>query len=137
MENHIEIADVQRAVADYYRVSVADLCGLYRTVPIVRHRQLAYWLCRRHTVASFPAIAQKFGSREHTTVLHGVQAVERRLAFDADLRRDVEDIERLAGLVSCSRKATLVTDRLDEIDRAKRRIDGTKEAFHGLQSLWS
>lgn len=133
----LEIADVQRAVADFYKVSVADLCGLWRTVPLVRYRQLAYWLCRQHTSASLPAIGEKFGGRDHATIIHGLKAVSAQIPLDEQLRRDIDAIERLAGLGSTSRKAALVAARLAEIDRTKTRIEANREAVYGLQSLWS
>lgn len=133
----VAIQDVQRAVADYYNVRVADLTGLFRTVPLVRHRQLAYWLCRQHTASSFPAIAQKFGGRDHATIIHGCKAVGEQIVIDPELRRDVEAIEQLAGLVTAERRASLVAERLEQIDQTKRRIEANLEAVHGLQSLWS
>jgi len=53
------------------------------------------YLCRRYTDASFPVIGDRFGGRDHSTVIHAAQVVERRLRDDPTFRATVERLERL------------------------------------------
>ena len=53
------------------------------------------YLCRRYTNASFPVIGDRFGGRDHSTVIHAAQVIERRLREDPAFRATVERLERL------------------------------------------
>ena len=53
------------------------------------------YLCRRYTDASFPVIGDRFGGRDHSTVIHAAQVIERRLREDPTFRATVERLERL------------------------------------------
>ncbi len=74
-------------VADYFRISVDDLCGPSRSRTLVNARQIAMYLCRELTDLSLPKIGQEFGGRDHTTVMHAERKIrqligERRSLFD-------------------------------------------------------
>ena len=58
-------------------------------------RQVAMYLCRRYTQASFPAIGDRFGGRDHSTVIHATQVVDQRIKDDPTFRATVERLERL------------------------------------------
>ena len=66
-----------------------------RTRNVALPRQVAMYLCRRYTEASFPVIGDRFGGRDHSTVIHANHVVERRLEEDAAFRASVERLERL------------------------------------------
>lgn len=87
---------IQQVVANYFGISKLDMISERRTRNIVRPRQIAMYLCKTLTRQSFPEIGRRFGGRDHTTVMHGVQKIENRLVFDEDDRRDVALIK--AGL---------------------------------------
>jgi chromosomal replication initiator protein len=53
------------------------------------------YLCRRYTEASFPVIGDRFGGRDHSTVIHAAQVIERRLHQDATFRATVERLEKM------------------------------------------
>lgn len=76
------IASIQGIVCEEFGILRRDLLSARRSVGICRPRQIAMWLAVRLTSQSIPAIARSF-SRDHTTVLHAVEAVERRI-FDCD-----------------------------------------------------
>jgi chromosomal replication initiator protein len=74
-------------VADYFAVTVDDLCGQSRTHVLVTARQIAMYLCRELTDLSLPKIGQLFGGRDHTTVMHADRKIrqllrERRSVFN-------------------------------------------------------
>jgi chromosomal replication initiator protein len=71
---------IQKTVADYFKIKVADMYSQRRTRAIARPRQVAMWLGRELTPHSLPEIGDAFGGRDHTTVMHACRTV-------ADLRR--------------------------------------------------
>lgn len=134
---HTNVQDVQRAVSDYFGTSVADLAGLSRAVPLVRWRQLSFYLCRRHTSASYPEIGRAFGGRDHATVIHGVRAIERQLETDPALRETLAEIEGLPKLAASLRRLNTLEQRTKLAEDIRRRLEAQKESIHGLCSLWS
>ena len=91
----ITIEGIQKAVCDFFRVRPTDLRSKRRTRTVALPRQVAMYLCRRYTQASFPVIGDRFGGRDHSTVVHAAQVIERRIRNDPDFRATIERIERL------------------------------------------
>jgi len=91
----ITIESIQKAVCDFFRIRPNDLRSKRRTRTIALPRQVAMYLCRRYTNASFPVIGDRFGGRDHSTVIHAAQVIERRLREDPSFRATVERLERL------------------------------------------
>jgi chromosomal replication initiator protein len=91
----ITIESIQKAVCDFFRIRPNDLRSKRRTRTVALPRQVAMYLCRRYTNASFPVIGDRFGGRDHSTVIHAAQVIERRLREDATFRATVERLERL------------------------------------------
>ena len=73
--------NIQKTVADYYKIKVADMYSKKRPASIARPRQIAMYLAKELTQKSLPEIGELFGGRDHTTVLHAVRkmAAERQL----------------------------------------------------------
>ncbi len=86
-------ASIQKAAADYYNVHVEDLKSRARNRSVVVPRQVAMFLCRRHTHKSFPEIGERFGGKDHSTVIHAVQKVQARMQRDTEFRRTVEALQ--------------------------------------------
>ena len=80
---------IQKTVADYYKIKVADLFSKKRTRAIARPRQTAMWLCREVTSHSFPEIGDAFGGRDHTTVIHAVKTIDGLRLKDNELNHDL------------------------------------------------
>lgn len=80
---------VQKAVADYYKIKVADMLSKKRTRNIVRPRQVAMYLCKELTPASLPAIGDAFGGRDHTTVLHAYRTIKEMRLNDEQINHDL------------------------------------------------
>jgi chromosomal replication initiator protein len=85
----ITIDNIQKTVADYFRIKVGDLFSKKRNRQIVRPRQVAMWLAKNLTSSSYPAIGEAFGGRDHTTVLHAIRTIEALRAKDEKLNHDV------------------------------------------------
>jgi chromosomal replication initiator protein len=76
----ISVENIQKTVADYYKIKVADMYSKKRPASIARPRQIAMYLAKELTQKSLPEIGELFGGRDHTTVLHAVRkmAAERQ-----------------------------------------------------------
>ncbi len=96
-----ERASVARIIGEvcrHYHVTHAELASARRTARLAVPRQIAMFLCRRHTEAPLQAIGAELGGRDHSTVVHALGAVERKLAADGELRAAVAALEaRLSG----------------------------------------
>lgn len=91
-----ERASVARIIGEvcrHYNVTQAELSSARRTARLSVPRQVAMFLCRRHTDAPLQAIGAELGGRDHSTVVHALGAVERRLGADASLRDAVAALE--------------------------------------------
>lgn len=84
---------IVKAVAAHFDLKVADLKSARRGRQIAFPRQVAMYLCRRHTGASYPEIGQALGGKDHTTALNAFNKIGQRLS-DPEVRSQVEDIER-------------------------------------------
>jgi chromosomal replication initiator protein len=88
-----DIETIQKVVADFFHIRLLDLKSKKRTQHIAFCRQVAMYLCRKLTDASFPAIGESFG-RDHSTVIHAYNLIARRIANDSAFRFSIEKIER-------------------------------------------
>ncbi|WP_019558337.1 chromosomal replication initiator protein DnaA [Thioalkalivibrio sp. ALE12] len=90
----ITLENIQKTVADYYRVKVADLLSTRRSRSIARPRQIAMALAKELTQHSLPEIGQAFGGRDHTTVIHACRKVAELREADASLDEDYSNLLR-------------------------------------------
>lgn len=91
----ITIENIQKTVAEYYKVKVADLLAKRRSRSIARPRQLAMMLAKELTNHSLPEIGDLFGGRDHTTVLHACRKIKELLSLDIDLAEDYRNLLRI------------------------------------------
>jgi chromosomal replication initiator protein len=84
---------VQRAVAKYFGLRVADLNSKKRTQPVAFPRQVAMYLCRKLANTSYPMIGIRFGGKNHTTALYACSTIEKRLKRDEELQSILDRIE--------------------------------------------
>ncbi|GAB1394777.1 chromosomal replication initiator protein DnaA [Rhodocyclaceae bacterium] len=80
---------IQKTVADYYKIKVADMFSQKRTRAIARPRQVAMWLARDLTPHSLPEIGEAFGGRDHTTVLHACRTINNLRIKEPPLNHDI------------------------------------------------
>lgn len=91
----INVENIQRTVAEYYKIRVADLLSAKRTRSVTRPRQAAMALSKELTNHSLPEIGRYFGGRDHTTVLHACRKVQEIMASDAKFLEDYNNLKRL------------------------------------------
>ena len=90
----VSIEDIQRKVAEKYRLKVADLSSERRMRNIARPRQIAMYLSRTLTNKSLLEIGESFGKKDHTTVLHAVRKIEELFQVESSLQSEVEMIQK-------------------------------------------
>jgi len=90
----ITIENIQKAVAEYYKLRVSDLLSRRRPRTIARPRQVAMALCKELTEHSLPEIGDAFGGRDHTTVLHACRKIEELCDTDGRIREDKAKLVR-------------------------------------------
>jgi chromosomal replication initiator protein len=91
----INIDNIQKTVAEYYKIRVSDLLSNKRTRSVTRPRQLAMALAKELTNHSLPEIGQKFGGKDHTTVLHACRKIRELLESDHKLSEDYSNLFRI------------------------------------------
>ena len=90
----ISIDCIQRRVAEYYDIRVADMTSKRRPQAIAFPRQVAMYLSRKLTRKSLPELGDAFGGRDHTTILYAYKQVDSKIHTDPSLRRAISLIER-------------------------------------------
>lgn len=80
---------IQKTVADFYKIKLAELLSKKRTRNIARPRQVAMYLAKELTPSSLPAIGDAFGGRDHTTVLHACRTIAEMRLTDQQLNHDI------------------------------------------------
>ena len=85
----ITIENIQKTVADYYKIKVSEMHSKKRSRNYARPRQIAMSLAREFTNHSFPEIGEAFGSRHHTTVMHACEEIEQLRLNDQAIARDI------------------------------------------------
>ena len=91
----ITVENIQKTVAEYYKVKVAELLSKRRSRSIARPRQLAMVLAKELTNHSLPEIGDVFGGRDHTTVLHACRKIKELIPADLDLAEDYRNLLRI------------------------------------------
>jgi chromosomal replication initiator protein len=84
----VSIENIQKTVADFYKIKVADMFSKKRTRNLARPRQIAMALSKELTNQSLPEIGESFGGRDHTTVIHACRKVAELRETEADIGRD-------------------------------------------------
>ena len=96
-ENPISIPRIQKAVADYYKLSVDGLRSRSNVGNVLVPRQVAMYLCKRLTAKSYPEIARQFGGKHHTTVIHSVEKISKLVESDREMDALVQRIISAIG----------------------------------------
>jgi chromosomal replication initiator protein len=91
----VTVEQIVQAVSDYFRIHPEELRGKSRRKEIAYARHLAVFLSRKHTHHALKAIGDRFGGRDHSTILHSIECIESALHTDRDLAKHVQELERI------------------------------------------
>lgn len=94
-----DIQRIQRIVAEHFQISVEDIKSKKRSSNISNPRQIAMYLCRNMTTESFPKIGIEFGGKDHSTVMHSVEKIEKEIQKNKDLANIIEKLKKDIGVV--------------------------------------
>jgi chromosomal replication initiator protein len=89
----ITIDSITRAVCKHFNLQPEQVRSKRKTAELVRARQIAMYLCRKHTHSSLKTIGNEFGGRDHSTVIHAISVIENESTFDLNLRHAIDSIE--------------------------------------------
>jgi chromosomal replication initiator protein len=87
------IDSIQKTVAKYYKIKVSDLKSARRVKTLAEPRQIAMYLCKKISKASYPEIGNKFGGKDHSTVIHAVKKIEKRIEQDVEFKNAIFSLE--------------------------------------------
>jgi chromosomal replication initiator protein len=93
-DKQISMDNIQRTVAEYYKIKMADLMSRRRSRSVARPRQVAMALSKELTNHSLPEIGDSFGGRDHTTVLHACRKIKELREMNSDIREDYKNLLR-------------------------------------------
>lgn len=98
----ISLEDIQKLVADHFKVKIADLKSSTRAKQIVIPRQISMFLIKKHLDKSLVDIGRAFGGKDHTTVINALERVDYLQSMDLDIKNDIEElttrIQNITGL---------------------------------------
>lgn len=89
-----DVSKIQKIVADYFKISIDDLKSKKRNATIAFPRQIAMYLCRKHTDESFPKIGIEFGGKDHSTVMFSCEKIEQEIKKDKTLADAIDKLEK-------------------------------------------
>jgi len=90
----VGVENIQKTVADFYKIKVADMYSKKRPASIARPRQIAMYLAKEMTQKSLPEIGELFGGRDHTTVLHAVRKIGGERSKNSELNQQLHVLEQ-------------------------------------------
>ena len=93
-DRKVSIDNIQKTVASYYKIKIADILSKRRSRSVARPRQLAMALAKELTNHSLPEIGDAFGGRDHTTVLHACRKIKELREADRDIHDDYDNLYR-------------------------------------------
>jgi chromosomal replication initiator protein len=96
VSNDIDAATIMAVTAEYFGVTLDELCGPQKTKAIAGSRQIAMYLCRELTDLTLPKIGQTFGGRDHTTVMHAAKKIRAEMA---ERRQTYDHVQELTARV--------------------------------------
>jgi chromosomal replication initiator protein len=94
--HEIAAPNIMAVTADFFGVTIEDLCGPGKTKHVAQARQIAMYLCRELTDLSLPRIGQSFGGRDHTTVMHAERKIRKEMA---ERRRTYDQVQELTSRI--------------------------------------
>jgi chromosomal replication initiator protein len=90
----VTIELIQKQVCDYFHIKLSEIKSDKRLKNLVFPRQIAIFLCRELTKASYPEIGEKFGGKDHSTIIHSTKKIEKLLASDLNLKDTIDGLRK-------------------------------------------
>ncbi len=91
-KKELTVADIQRRTAEFFKIDPCMMTAKKKTAEVALARQVAMYLTRRHTASSLKGIGEAFGGRDHSTVIHACDLIEKKIENDFEFREKVNNI---------------------------------------------
>lgn len=91
----VTIDNIQKTIAEYYKIKMSDMLSKRRNRSVARPRQMAMAMAKELTNHSLPEIAESFGGRDHTTVLHACRKIKELIETSTDIAEDYKNLLRI------------------------------------------
>jgi chromosomal replication initiator protein len=89
----ITVEEIQKTVATHFNIKVADIKSPKRLKALVLPRQIAMYLARQLTSCSYPEIGERFGGKDHSTIIHAIKKIEKQMEQDFQLRSTINTVK--------------------------------------------
>ena len=89
----ITVEEIQKTVAGHYNIKVSDIRSSKRLKALIIPRQIAMYLSRQMTNCSYPEIGERFGGKDHSTIIHAIRKIEKNLKDDLNLRATIDNLK--------------------------------------------
>lgn len=89
-----DVRKIQKVVSEYFKISIEDLKSKKRNADLAFPRQIAMYLCRKLTEESFPKIGIEFGGKDHSTVMHSCEKIDREIKNNKELANTIDKLEK-------------------------------------------
>ena len=93
-EKYVTVEDIQKKVSEQYNIKISDMSSSRRLRSVARPRQIAMYIIRKELETSLPSIGEMFGGRDHTTVMHSVEKIDKEVIASESLRLDLEALKK-------------------------------------------
>jgi len=90
----ITVEEIQKVVAQYFNIKISDLKSAKRLKALVLPRQVAMYIARQLTSCSYPEIGEKFGGKDHSTIIHAIKKIDKKIAEDMQLNSTVNSLRQ-------------------------------------------
>lgn len=90
----ITVEEIQKVVANHYNIKISDLKSAKRLKALVLPRQVAMYIARQLTSCSYPEIGEKFGGKDHSTIIHAIKKIEKKMDEDLQLNTTVNSLKQ-------------------------------------------
>lgn len=90
----LTVEEIQKLVATHFSVKVSDLKSAKRMKALVLPRQIAMYLSRQLTSCSYPEIGERFGGKDHSTIIHAIKKIEKNMEDDFQLRTTITSLKK-------------------------------------------
>ncbi len=90
----LSVEEILKKVSLHFNVKISDVKSARRHKAIVLPRQIAMYLARQLTSASYPEIGERFGGKDHSTIIHAITKIEKLMADDYSLRNNIESLKK-------------------------------------------
>lgn len=90
----LTVEEIQKLVANHYSIKLSDLKSAKRMKALVLPRQIAMYLSRQLTSCSYPEIGERFGGKDHSTIIHAIKKIEKNMEEDYQLRSVINNLKK-------------------------------------------